>query len=156
MSLYVEYPSESHAVFPMDTLGSEHIVSQIISPGTGEAFILISGNNTNVELTLPNNLNTNVTFQNVTYAGGTVLNFTLNEYETAMISCACDLTGASIVSSGVVSVLVGSRNSQTAAFIVDQLPPSNVWGRRLIWPGHPWIAQNVTLKIIGEYSTEHK
>ncbi|XP_045176687.2 uncharacterized protein LOC123537162 [Mercenaria mercenaria] len=150
VSVYIDNREDSYMLIPTDAFGYNYIVSSIATIMLPDSIIVIHGNNSHVELTLPADIQSRVTINGKQYEGGSMISISLPANGVVGIKCFCDLTGAIVNSALPISVLVGSMGNSSTDAVLAQLPAKNTWGRKFIFTHSSWFAQNVTLKITGE------
>lgn len=136
-------------MFPWDIIGHNYIVSSLTTIELADSFVILHGNQSHVELTLPPGHVVNVTINGQQYTGGSTVNISLPEYGVLGIRCTCDLTGATIVSTLPVSVYIGAIGRNLFSGLIEQLPAKETFGRKFLYPVSSRLAQNLTLKISG-------
>ncbi|XP_060556928.1 uncharacterized protein LOC132717475 [Ruditapes philippinarum] len=149
VSVYIDYKDDSYILIPSDAFGYNYIVTSITTSKLSESFMVIHGNNSYVELTLPQGIQSQVSISGTQYGGGSKINISLPASGVIGIKCSCDLTGATVDSALPISVLVGSFDTSFSSVVLEQLQAKNTWGRKFIFSHSSLIAQNVTVKITG-------
>lgn len=111
-----------------------------------EILVVACSDNTQVTMTptesvtVPSNLSdTSTTVDMIVLSPGQEYTFTLNEQETFLvINDNADLTGTRLVSNKPLTVTSGNdctripANIQACEYLVEQIPPTAVWGQRFI------------------------
>lgn len=156
VTVYIDHKDDNFLLYPVDAFGYNYIVTSITTMKLPQSFIVIHGNNSYFELTLPVGIPSHVSISEKQYQGGSKINISLPTHGVIGIKCSCDLTGASIDSVLPISVLVGSMESNSINAVIEQLPAKNTWGRKFIFSNSRWFAQNITLKITGKYEVKKK
>lgn len=139
-------------VIPTDVVGYNYIVTSVVTIELSDSFIVIHGNNSHVELRLPEGLQSSISISGEQYDAGSNINISFPANGVLGIKCSCDLSGATIFSNLPVSVLVGNTKRNSTDGVIEQLPPMNTWGRKFLFSKSIWFAQNITLKITGKYN----
>ncbi|XP_043919579.1 IgGFc-binding protein-like [Protopterus annectens] len=124
--------AESCSIFPVNLLGTQYYVfSPLYSHGTPE-FAIINYDQTNeILITLTGPVNYNGTY----YQKGSNLTVVLSAFESLQIQSSASLTGTRIHSEYPIAVLSGNTcdtYSEECNHVLEQLMPSNRWGRTFL------------------------
>ena len=124
-------------VLPNDLLGSQYVA--VTSAGVKSQLVISSAIDRN-DVTVTIRGNNNVTHRGIVYRNGDAITETLDTFQTWQIESDGDLTGTTITAKGRIAVISSNlcsyipETSTTCDFTVEQLLPSNAWGRTFVVP----------------------
>lgn len=147
--MYIEYSEDTHIVLPTDVFAKQFTVA---SPPFGpyqKSFIVIHGNASALNIAFPDSITSNVDINGINYGADSNANVTLPVNGVLAILCSCDLTGVTITSDLPVFILSGAKKTNSPEGLIETVAPEGTWGRKFLFPSHPWIAANITLVITG-------
>ncbi|CAG2204823.1 unnamed protein product [Mytilus edulis] len=151
------------AVYPIGSLGNEYKVityCQIL----GKCFISITtlpDITVEVKVALPETRKSNrkieVTFHNTKYGSGETILFEISGNYTAILECACDLTGTYISSNGTIAVFTGGRDTvvkrgKTKNTLITQMLPLSTWGKEFTLIDSDIDDFGDTIRVISRYN----
>ncbi|VDI66853.1 Hypothetical predicted protein [Mytilus galloprovincialis] len=151
------------AMYPIGSLGNEYKVityCQIL----GKCFISITtlpDITVEVKVALPETRKSNrkieVTFHNTKYVSGETILFEISGNYTAILECACDLTGTYISSNGTIAVFTGGRDTvvkrgKTKNTLITQMLPLSTWGKEFILIDSDTDDFGDTIRVISRYN----
>ncbi|XP_045181541.2 uncharacterized protein LOC123540515 [Mercenaria mercenaria] len=135
-------PGDGYLAIPDEHLGTEYYVITYCSTG-GFCQFAVSGtaDDTKIEITFPNNIQTNVVCVNgipleSSTSSGTEIPFVINELDVLHFESEQDLTGSYVSANKEIAVFVGARdvpNDQgTTSDMIEQIPPVSKWGTEFV------------------------
>ena len=140
-------------LLPTDVAANSFIVMAPLFTDYQFSFIVIHGNMSTLQLTIPDTIQSNVNIGGNSYTPGSTANVTLPVNGVLSIICSCDLTGVAITSDLPVSILSGGKKSNSPDGYIEAVTPLGTWGRKFVFPSHTWISETVTLVIAGNIAT---
>ncbi|XP_052077953.1 uncharacterized protein LOC127715870 [Mytilus californianus] len=150
-------------VYPISSLGKDYkaiTYCQIL----GKCFIILStlpATTVEVKVALPETSKSSrkieLTFNATKYGSGETILFALSGNYTAIIECACDLTGTFISSNGTIAVFAGGRDTvvrwgNKEKTFITQLLPLNTWGKEFILIDSDIDDFGDTIRVISRYN----
>ena len=159
------YSSDTFLCMPIQNLCVDKYVYYGISvprpnilEGLGAILVVGTENDTMINLTTTQSVTVTVSDTTVTLSAGIQYSFVINRLQTVLMRSLDDLTGTKIITDKQVSVLSGHEcgrvpsNVDSCEHLVEQLPPTAVWGRiHYTAPLPP--RQSYTIKIIAAYNS---
>lgn len=158
-----DYSTDGFLGIPLDVLGTRYFVPSFVS--TSEIFfqseILIVGteDRSMLDIKLPSTKGISFRLEGKHYHGGDWINTTINKFETLQLRCRGDLTGTFVLASEKVSVFGGTTVTSIGVgtskdHIEEQIPPTNVWGKRFALSQFPDTTSNFLRFLASEDNTE--
>ncbi|XP_022094535.1 uncharacterized protein LOC110981335 [Acanthaster planci] len=153
-------PGDGFLALPVHALGTQHYViaarQRKKRPAEKSQLAIVAANDdTNVYI----RIHVPVTFEGRLYAAYSSIITNLQRLEVAQLQSQYDLTKAEVSSDGPVAVLSGSTcgytmyeqtDRKSCSFMVEQLPPTQSWGKRfLVSPFLGNTNGETTIRIIG-------
>ncbi|KAG3256039.1 hypothetical protein H1C71_039090 [Ictidomys tridecemlineatus] len=127
---------------PVSALGTEYFVvtpTDISTRNVREFAVLAGSEGAEVSVLLKGA----VTFKGKSYSAGSVLEVTLNSFESVQLQSKVDLSGSKVTANNPVAVFSGHSCAQKHTkcdFVMEQLLPTSAWGKQYVVP--PLAAQS--------------
>ncbi|WAR04016.1 hypothetical protein MAR_010574 [Mya arenaria] len=149
--VYINFLHDNLALLPTDVSGTEYVVTSRLTSMLNETFVVIHGDKTTVNVTLPGDcVSSTIEIDGQTIAGQSKLTVVLPDNGVLGILFNCDITGAHIKSDLPTQVFSGATNrASVSGGMIEQVPPLYTAGRRFLYSAHAWIRSNITVIITG-------
>lgn len=149
------FSSDAFLALPVKALGYQYYAVTYFPATTScEIGVVATSDRTKITFTLPNfGRPVNVEYNNDTYGNGQTFEVTLNKYETFHIQSPNDLTGTEITSTKPIAVFSGNQRTSVGSgvsrdHLVEQLPPTNAWGKEFATVPIPGRTTGDVFKIV--------
>ena len=153
---YRSLSSGGFMAYPVESLGLEYVVVTYCNiQFICEFAVVATENDTSVWMYLVIDKGEKVVFKNIVYTSGSVLEITLEGFQTIQIQSKGDLTGTRIKTSASVSVFSGARvvseyEQNALSYFAEQLPPVFSWGDNYVISTFP---NALYIKVVVNEST---
>ncbi|XP_063430248.1 uncharacterized protein LOC134712536 [Mytilus trossulus] len=145
------YSNDAFLGVPIDVLGTEYYAVTWY-PASQQCELAVAGviDNTVVSFTFPASMSSSVTYDGVSYSGGSTLTVTLHQFDTIqLINSDADLTGTYIHSDKKIAAFSGNKKTTigtgtSSDHLVEQLTPVGTWGKN-------FITVPIPLRTTGDY-----
>lgn len=136
---------------PTDVLGTEYYAVTWY-PASQQCELAVAGviDNTVVSFTFPASMSSSVTYDGVSYSGGSTLTVTIHQFDSIqLINSNADLTGTYIHSDKKIAAFSGNKKTTigtgtSSDHLVEQLTPVGTWGKN-------FITVPIPLRTTGDY-----
>ncbi|XP_071151058.1 uncharacterized protein [Mytilus edulis] len=136
---------------PTDVLGTEYYAVTWY-PASQQCELAVAGviDNTVVSFTFPASMSSSVTYDGVSYSGGSTLTVTIHQFDSIqLINSNADLTGTYIHSDKKIAAFSGNKKTiigtgTSSDHLVEQLTPVGTWGKH-------FITVPIPLRTTGDY-----
>ncbi|XP_060072363.1 uncharacterized protein LOC132552231 [Ylistrum balloti] len=160
ITVYVEYENDNYLVHPIDIAGNMYTVVVPSDRMKWQCFTIIYPirNATNVTIITEAPTSGEFIFDDSSWAkfdSKYKMMITVHEFEAVYIKCTCNLSGVEIISPNAFMVVAGAllKQSSLQAIIVEQLSPTNTWGRQFLLPIPTLVNITATIYIVGKNDT---